>query len=466
MRAFLATSIGAACSVALVLPLSLPSDADAAPSPAGRSDRGDGAVRDDRAPAPGSTQSLPLAAAPEGRTIGRVTGRGRARGTERGSEPATEPGPEERDLTGRGVRPFSLLGLVWDDPAAELRGTVRVRTRATGSETWSGWQSLETHNEDHGADLGAQEREESPAHGSTAPLWVGDSDGVEVRVRGATGGGRALPSGMRLDLVDPGDAPDAEPDAEPEAEPAAVPDTEPDAEPDPAAEPPATTRSGVAPRALRETAADNTPAAKPYTGRRPRIISRKGWGADEKLREKKFGYTKAVKVVFVHHSATGNNYTCKQAPSVLRGIYRFHVKSNGWRDLGYNFAIDKCGNIYEGRAGGVAKAVMGAHTLGFNSNSMGIAVLGTYKNTNPSAAATTAIAKLSAWKLGLYEVDPRAKVVTTSQGGDKYRKGKKVKLDAISGHRDGFATDCPGDRLYNKLRTVRTSATKYQGGRL
>ena len=58
--------------------------------------------------------------------------------------------------------------------------------------------------------------------------------------------------------------------------------------------------------------------------------------------------------------------------------------SSGWRDFGYNFAVDKCGNIYEGRAGGVAKPVLGAHTLGFNTDSMGIAVLGTYSHDHPA----------------------------------------------------------------------------------
>lgn len=112
-------------------------------------------------------------------------------------------------------------------------------------------------------------------------------------------------------------------------------------------------------KAQTEAAAGVAPGSKPYIGPRPTIIIRKGWGADEKLREKSFAYTKSVKAAFIHHSATGNKYTCSQAPSVLRGIYRYHVKSSGWRDIGYNFAVDKCGNIYEGRAGGVTKAVQG-----------------------------------------------------------------------------------------------------------
>ncbi len=165
----------------------------------------------------------------------------------------------------------------------------------------------------------------------------------------------------------------------------------------------------------------------------------------------------------MHHSATGNNYTCKQAPSVLRSIYRYHVKSSGWRDFGYNFAVDKCGNIYEGRAGGVSRAVLGAHTLGFNTNTMGIAVLGSYSSTNPPAAAVTAVAKLTAWKLGLFGRNPKGKVTLVSGGSNKYAKGKKVKMNVISGHRDGFATECPGARLYKKLGTARTSSAHLQG---
>jgi uncharacterized protein with LGFP repeats len=222
----------------------------------------------------------------------------------------------------------------------------------------------------------------------------------------------------------------------------------------------ATERELVALRGPELTRAER---AAPYIGPRPRIITRRGWGADEKLREKGFVYTKKVKAAFVHHTATGNNYRCSQASSVIRGIYRYHVKSSGWRDIGYNFLVDKCGNIYEGRAGGVAKAVLGAHTLGFNTNSMGIAVLGTFGTAKPSSAAVTAIARLTAWKLGLYGVNPRGKTYLKSGGGNLYRKGKNVRLNVISGHRDGFATECPGRQLYGKLGSARSTSARFQG---
>jgi uncharacterized protein with LGFP repeats len=200
-----------------------------------------------------------------------------------------------------------------------------------------------------------------------------------------------------------------------------------------------------------------------HVGPRPRIVTRAGWGADEKLREAGFVYTDSVKVVFVHHTATGNDYTCAGAPALIRSIYRYHVESSGWRDIGYNFLIDKCGNIYEGRAGGVAKAVFGAHTLGFNTNSSGVAVLGTFTSVSAPAAAVKAVAQLAAWKLGLYGGNPTGTTHLVSGGGNLYTKGSSVKLHTISGHRDGFATECPGAKLYAQLGGARTTAAGLQG---
>ncbi|MEU1231957.1 N-acetylmuramoyl-L-alanine amidase [Streptomyces sp. NPDC005828] len=482
MRASLASSIAVTCAAVLALPVSLTVPAAASAPPAA-------ALALPPAPElPGSTQSLPLE--PLGaanRALGGAAGSG------------------EQGLGRRDVRPFSLVGVVWNDPKVPLHGTVQVRTRAAGGGAWSEWQDVETHNEEHGADPGTAEGSARALRGSTAPLWVGDSDGVEIRVRGE----ERLPAGLRLELVDPGEAPAAAPERtapeETGPERTAPERTAPErTAPEETGPQP---RSAMAPAALagmsdaeveasavnaelapygatwipalskeeteREVrnmpqsqavrAAQAAAAAKPYIGPQPKIITRKGWGADESIREKGFVYTKTIKAAFVHHSATGNNYTCKQAPSVLRSIYRYHVKSSGWRDFGYNFAVDKCGNIYEGRAGGVAKPVMGAHTLGFNTNSMGIAVLGTFTKSTPPAAVVTAVARLTAWKLGLHGVNPKGTSYLVSGGGNLFKKGTTVRFNAIAGHRDGFATECPGGRLYSKLGTARTSSAQFQG---
>ncbi|MGI5375914.1 N-acetylmuramoyl-L-alanine amidase [Streptomyces sp. CA-251387] len=496
MRGFLASSIGVTCAVALALPLTPPAVAATArpalgaeaatrgetvataPGPTVRHESAEPSV-------PGSTQSLPLV----------------PRGRDRGGAPA------EQGLSRRDVPRFSLVGVVWDDPDTELHGRVQVRTRAVGTGTWSGWQDLETHNAEHAADPDTPEGRSSRVRGSTAPLWVGESDGVEVRVTAEAAEGRSgervpvpgagdpaptagtdaaspLPAGLHLELVDPGDPAPApgEPGAPrpgslkaetaetAEALAASAADAATSAAnvelaPLGATEIPALGRAETQREmvALRGGELTQEQRARPYIGPRPRIVTRRGWGANERWRERSFAYTRKVKAAFVHHTATGARYWCSQVPSLIRGIYRYHVLSMGWRDLGYNFLVDKCGNIYEGRAGGVAKPVLGAHTLGFNSNTMGIAVLGSYGYSRPSAAAVRAIARLTAWKLGLYGVNPRGKTYLKSGGGNLYRKGKNVRLNAISGHRDGFSTECPGWQLYRKLGAARATAARYQG---
>ncbi|MGW5424391.1 peptidoglycan recognition protein family protein [Streptomyces sp. NPDC003943] len=471
MRAYLASSIAVSCAAALALPLSLATANPAGARPAATPAAAPAVAPAAKSAAPaspdlaGSTQSLPLEPlAPDGAPRGR------------GSVFAS---PTERGLTRREVRPFSLVGVVWDDARVPLHGSVQVRTRASADGAWSQWQDVETHNEEHGADPNTAEGRSGARRGSTAPLWVGDSDGVEIRVHPEYRATRTLPAGLRLELVDPGPdteraagAYDAMESADAMAAAAgstatrdglALADEAPALAPGDGTVLPALTRAQTL--ATLPVGRTRSFAKAPYIGPRPKIITRKGWGADEGMRERGFVYTKTVKAAFVHHSATGNNYSCRQAPAVLRSIYRYHVKSLGWRDFGYNFAVDKCGNIYEGRAGGVGKAVMGAHTLGFNTNSMGIAVLGTYGSTTPPAAAVSAIARLTAWKLGLYGVNPNGTTYLTSGGGNLYKKGKKVKFHVIAGHRDGFATECPGGRLYNKLGTARSASAKYQGRR-
>ncbi|QKW00861.1 peptidoglycan recognition protein [Streptomyces sp. NA02536] len=478
MRGILASSIGVTCAAALALPLAPPATA-AATGPAPTAEAATRAAVTAPPDVPGSTQSLPL----------RPLTRDRASG-------ATVLG-----LAPRAVRNFSLLGVVWDDPAAELHGRVQVRTRPAGGGDWTGWQDVETHYTDHGADPGSAEGASEGVRGATAPLWVGGSDGVEVRVlplseeAGAEAGGGAgggageagaggaeaeepgaddsgagasavMPSGLRLELIDPeGDPVDQARTGVMSAEATAASAANSALAPLGAAEIPALDGERTRRELLTLRGAELTEGqlARPYIGPRPAIVTRRGWGADEGLREKRFVYTGKVKAAFVHHTASGNKYKCSQAPSLVRGFYRYHVRSLGWRDIGYNFLVDKCGRIYEGRAGGVAKAVKGAHTLGFNSNSTGIAVIGSYGSKKPSSSAVKAVARLTAWKLGLYGMNPRGKTYLTSGGGNLYRKGKKVRLNVISGHRDGFNTSCPGGKLYKKLGTARSTAARYQG---
>ena len=56
-----------------------------------------------------------------------------------------------------------------------------------------------------------------------------------------------------------------------------------------------------------------------------------------------------------------------QSAAIVRGIELYHVKGNGWNDIGYNFLVDKYGQVFEGRYGGIDRNVVGAHAQGFNT---------------------------------------------------------------------------------------------------
>ncbi|MFC9467387.1 N-acetylmuramoyl-L-alanine amidase [Streptomyces coelicoflavus] len=230
------------------------------------------------------------------------------------------------------------------------------------------------------------------------------------------------------------------PSEEPASEPTAAPTAEPTTEPSPRPEP--------------------TGATAPAAPAAPAIVSRAEWGADESLVADPPSYLDKVDAVFVHHTAGTNAYDCADSPAVVRAILTYHVKTNGWNDIGYNFFVDKCGTVFEGRAGGVDKPVRGAHTYGFNGYSAGVSLLGDYENGGtPSAAAKQAIADLAAWKLNLHGVDPQAEVTLTAAGDTGvYETGEKATLHTISGHRDGYATLCPGQALYDALPAIRTAA--------
>jgi hypothetical protein len=238
--------------------------------------------------------------------------------------------------------------------------------------------------------------------------------------------------------------------------------------------PSCTTSSSSPSASASPTAPDPMPAATTSTVASPTVVTRAGWGADECARESGYpSYGSAVKVMFVHHTDTTNNYSCTDSPAIVRGIYAEHL-NQGWRDLGYNFLVDKCGTIFEGRFGGMALPVVGAQTYGFNTNSMGVAAIGTYTDLSggdstastfpgatPSQAMLASIARLAAWKFGMTGVNPGTATASLPEGAsDSYgfTLGNSYSFNVISGHRNGFATDCPGNQLYNALSTIRSYA--------
>jgi hypothetical protein len=152
----------------------------------------------------------------------------------------------------------------------------------------------------------------------------------------------------------------------------------------------------------------------------------------------------------VHHTAGSNSVPDWDAE--MRSIWYYHTATNGWSDIGYNYLIDPNGVIYEGRAGG--DGVLGAHFSCVNSNTVGVALLGTYITAPPTAAAQESLKRLLAELCSRFAIQPDGLSIHGASGAN---------LNNISGHRDGntipkscTATECPGDALYALLPPIRT----------
>ncbi|HEX5450178.1 MAG TPA: N-acetylmuramoyl-L-alanine amidase [Gaiellaceae bacterium] len=183
----------------------------------------------------------------------------------------------------------------------------------------------------------------------------------------------------------------------------------------------------------------------------PAIVTRAQWHANQEIVRAKPIVAPVLKLAVVHHTAGSNSYTRAQSAAIVRGIQLYHVQGNGWNDIGYNFLVDRYGTVYEGRGGGLTKNVVGAHAEGFNSGTVGVALIGNFSVATPPKAMQDALVNLLAWRLDVAHIDPLATVAYTSGGNLKFKAGKVVTLHAISGHRDTGPSECPGAKAYALL---------------
>ena len=211
------------------------------------------------------------------------------------------------------------------------------------------------------------------------------------------------------------------------------------------------------PGCARTSSGARRPGCPPERSRRP--ARRRSFPGAAGTRTRRSGaalppYASAIRLAVVHHTAGANGYTAAQSPSIVRAIELYHVKGNGWNDIGYNFLVDRFGTVFEGRFGGIERNVIGAHAEGFNTGSVGVAVMGEYSSLPVSAKARDSLARLLAWRLDLAHVDPASTLSFISGGNARFPAGLPVFLRTVSGHRDTGFTDCPGTALYNLLNTI------------
>ena len=184
------------------------------------------------------------------------------------------------------------------------------------------------------------------------------------------------------------------------------------------------------------------------------IGSRASWGARAATST---SYGSTVRLAVVHHSVSSNDYSPADVPGILRSIQAYHMDGRGWSDIAYNFVVDKFGGIWEGRGGGIDQPVIGAHAMGFNTNSVGVMVIGDYSAVAPTAASLESVSQVIGWKLYLHGANPTGRVDVTSAGSTSIAAGVTVNLPVVVGHQDVGSTGCPGS-IQNSLGTIRQRA--------
>ncbi len=205
------------------------------------------------------------------------------------------------------------------------------------------------------------------------------------------------------------------------------------------------------------------PSAVTAPGAPPQIINRAQWGADESMRCGNPQYDKGIRAGIVHHTAGSNAYAPQDSAGIVRSIYEYHTRTLGWCDVAYNALVDKYGQVFEGRAGGMDKPVEGAHTGGFNRDTWGVAMMGNFDVVPPTPIQLRTTARLLGWRLGLDHLDPHGTVVLASAGGSftKFPFGATPTLPTIFTHRDVGNTDCPGNAAYAAMGEIRDIAARF-----
>jgi len=358
---------------------------------------------------------------------------------------STETRMSQQTLTGVGAgvtirevtqsTPFSLVALT----AADLTGTTaRVRAKRPDA-SWGPWYKAET--EETG---GPSEHGDHGPRG-TEPVFVGRTTDVQIAItRPATAGAPAPAnstagapnSGANLGYIPM----DAEKPLGQDVNAVLI----------------------TPPRAPADVTW-SPPTAVQAPGQPPNIITRAQWDADEAMRCGNPIYNNGIRAAVVHHTAGSNDYSPEDSAAIVRSIYMYHTQMLGWCDIGYNALVDKYGQVFEGRFGGITRAVEGTHTGGFNKSTFGVSMIGDFDTVPPTLPQINAVGRLLGWRLAMDGVNPKGTVRLTSEGGPFtfYPAGTTVTLPTIFAHRDTGNTDCPGNAGYAALNEIRDIAARF-----
>ncbi|RLV47979.1 hypothetical protein D9V37_17915 [Nocardioides mangrovicus] len=415
MRLFPRTSLFAACATLLALGLAGPAALSASASPTPEKTVAKHAKKKNRGATVNQVKVPVLPAAL------------RAAG---GMQP-DKPQPYAK-LTSVGTRDYGMVGVTWRKRTGNAQTKVWVRTQT--NHRWSRWTRLDVDDDGNGG-----------TRWGTEGLWIGHADGVSAVVK--TVGGRA-PRDIRIVLVNPGAGPAV----------AKLPSTlkhgtvtgATGARGSSVSFASATSLTGaLAADPATATAKKKSPASasSPYYTAQPTIITRAQWGAQANKPCDSPQVSSRTLGVVIHHTAGSNSYTAAQSAAIMRATQAYHMNGRGWCDIGYNYLVDRYGQIFEGRNGGVDQMVRGAHAGNFDVNTYaaGISMMGNFQVAKPPAALRKAVIRLVGWRLGTFYLSPRGKYKLDGHTFNRIEGHRDVYL---SGLRPATSTDCPGKYAY------------------
>ncbi|XP_072934416.1 peptidoglycan-recognition protein LB-like [Epargyreus clarus] len=169
------------------------------------------------------------------------------------------------------------------------------------------------------------------------------------------------------------------------------------------------------------------PAPKSYVYDNFPFVSREEWGARPPTSV--INLNLPVPYVIIHHTyIPGACFSVEQCSASMRAMQNNHQLTQQWEDIGYNFAVGSDGVVYEGRGW----EAVGAHAFGYNSRSIGIALIGDWVSVLPPAIQMETTKRL---------IEEGLRLGYISENYD------------LIGHRQVRNTDCPGQALFEEITT-------------
>ena len=173
-------------------------------------------------------------------------------------------------------------------------------------------------------------------------------------------------------------------------------------------------------------------AGQPTRDWRRQVLPRSAWAQGQPIATR-MNPMSPIRFITVHHDGMDPFFATDRATVAahLEQIRQLH-RRKGWGDIGYHFAVDRAGRVWEGRP----LDWQGAHVKDHNPGNIGVVVLGNFEQQQPTAAQLDGVRLHLSTLMRVY----------------------KVPLNRVHTHREwGAPTACPGNTLQRSLLQLRNA---------